>query len=292
VFIIIAIAYGFGRVFTLDSRALSAPVIYIFIPALVLRTLIRTEVAVDQLLLMGVSVLLMTVGIFFVAVLLARLLRLDPVQTTAFLVCVVMVNASNYGIPVNTFAFGALGTELATLYYLLTVVIGNNAGIFIASHDAGGVRRAFDNMLRVPVLPATVVGIALNVFNVPLPLDSVPDRVLSVLGSGAVPMMLVIMGVRLAAVRPGKNLVPALGVALLRLVVAPLIIYGLGWLFGLRDLTLTVTVLQTAMPSAVMSTAVTQQFGNDEQSTIASEMVLVSTVLSLITVSVWLTLLA
>jgi predicted permease len=86
-------------------------VIYIFIPALVLRTLIRTEVSIEQLLLMGVSVLLMTVGIFFVAVLLARLLRLDPVQTTAFLVCVVMVNAANYGIPVNTFAFGALSNE-------------------------------------------------------------------------------------------------------------------------------------------------------------------------------------
>jgi malate permease and related proteins len=287
IFLIIFVSGVFGRIFNPDPRPLSAAIIYLFVPALVLRTLALSTVAVADVLAIGGAMLLFTlimIGVGYGAV---RLFRIDRRLTGAFLVSLVMVNAANYGIPLNTFAFGPAGGEIATIYYVLAVIIGNNTGIFLASNGKVGMQGAVLNVIKVPVFSATIIGVLLAVFDLAIPLPI--DRALDIMGSGAIPAMLVILGVQLARVRLDEDW-RAVGIATgLRLVAAPLIITPIALLLGLDGLPLNVTIVQTATPTAVLAAAVVLEFGDNAP--FVSAVTFVSTFASMITITILLALL-
>jgi predicted permease len=105
--------------------------------------------------------------------------------------------------------------------------------------------------------------------------------------------MLAVLGLKLAetveggvqALRP-----PALvAVALLRLVVSPALAWGLAGLVGLEGLARDVTILQSAMPTAVVTTILATEFETAPR--FAALCVLATTLGSLLTVTVILNLL-
>ena len=75
----------------------------------------------------------------------------------------------------------------------------------------------------------------------------------------------------------------ALGLGIAKLLVPPLLAWGLTWLMGMDGLVRAVVVVQAGMPSAVNAIVLTANYGRN--STLASSTVLVSTVLSLISVT-------
>ncbi len=282
IFLVIGVAALFGRVFDPDPRPISSLIIYVFIPALVLRTLANATLAPVDVLVIGGTILLFTLAMTAVGYGAVRLFRIDRALTSAFLVSIVMVNAANYGIPLNTFAFGPEGEEIATVYYVLTVIIGNNAGIFLASNGRVGVREAVLNVLKVPVFTATVIGVLLAVANITVPTPI--DRSLEIMGAGAIPAMLVVLGMSLVKIRLGNHLRAIWLAAGLRLVIAPLLVMPIALLLGLQGTAFDVTVVQTSTPTAVLAAAIALEFGDN--SDFVSAVTLVSTVASLITVSV------
>jgi predicted permease len=282
-FIIIVLSGIFGRIFNPDPRPISSLIIYVFVPSLVLRTLANSTVAPADVLAIGGSILLFTLAMVGVGYGAVRLFRIDPALTSAFLVSIVMVNAANYGIPLNSFAFGPEGEEIATIYYVLTVIIGNNAGIFLASNGRVGVGEAILNVLKVPVFSATVVGVLLSVFSIALPLPI--DRAAQIMGSGAIPAMLAVLGMRLASIKLDTSLLrPIVLASGLRLIAAPLMVAPIALLLGLDGLAFNVTVVQTATPTAVLAAAVALEFG--DHSEFVSAVTLVSTIASILTMTV------
>ena len=86
-------------------------------------------------------------------------------------------------------------------------------------------------------------------------------------------------------------MIPALvAVAMLRLLVAPFLALLFTRLVGLGELARSVTILETAMPTAVMTTILAGEFETDPP--FAALSVLSTTLLSLITVTILLNLLA
>lgn len=287
IFLVIGLSAIFGTVFKPDPRPISGLIIYVFVPSLVLRTLANADVVLGEVLGMGAAIFLMTVLLVVVGRLTLRVLHLPESLHSAFLVSIVMVNAANYGIPLNTFAFGEQGMEMATIYYILTVIIGNNAGIFIASHGQAGLKQAVLNVVRVPVFPATILGILLNVFSWPIP--EAVDRALDILGSGTVPAMLAVLGIQLATVRVNRSVLRSIfSAASLRLMIAPLIVTPIAWGLGLRGIPLYVTVVQSSTPTAVLAASIATEFGSDSE--FVSAVTLVSTLLSVVTIGILLAL--
>ncbi len=282
IFLVIGAAALFGRVFNPDPRPISSLIIYVFVPALVLRTLANATLTPADVLAIGGTILLFTLAMTAVGYGAVRLFNIDRALTSAFLVSIVMVNAANYGIPLNTFAFGPQGEEIATIYYVLTVIVGNNAGIFLASNGRVGVREAVMNVLKVPVFSATVVGGLLAIANIPIPTPI--DRSLEIMGAGAIPAMLAVLGMSLVKIRLGSHLRVIWIAAGLRLVAAPLLVAPIALLLGLEGTAFDVTVVQTSTPTAVLAAAVALEFGDNAD--FVSAVTLVSTVASLVTVSV------
>jgi malonate transporter and related proteins len=116
-----------------------------------------------------------------------------------------------------------------------------------------------------------------------LVVPEVLDRPLQLLANAMGPLALMLVGVTLAASRVGALLRGALVLTGLKNVVLPLLVAGLGWLMGLRGLSLTVMVVAASMPIGANVFMFSQRYNVAEELVTAS--VAVSTAMALVTVS-------
>lgn len=283
IFLVVGLTVLFDRRFRPDPRVLSRLVIYLFSPFLIFNSLTNSDLQAGE---MGLIVVMAALSILLVLVagwLLARLFRYDQKLESAFLLVVVLVNAGNYGLPLNEFAFGPAGLQRAVIFYVVTAVVTNSLGVYLASRGVASIRQSLLNVLKVPMPYATALGFLLNALNLSLPLPL--ERMSGLLSQAAVPVMLIILGLQLSRMSLVLDRVgPILLATALRLVAAPLIAFLLAYLLGLSILTRQVSIIQASMPTAVMAGVLATEFGNDAQ--FATAVVLVSTLASIITLSV------
>lgn len=275
----------------LNVHTLSRVAFYLFSPALVFDALTTSDISGGELGQITAVVLLMTAVMWLIGEGAARLMRLPAPTASAFLVSILIMNAGNYGISVNLFAFGEPGLARATIYFTLSAVLVSSLGVFVSARGRASTGLALRRMVRVPLAYAALLGVICSLGNltVPGPLA----KAIHLLGQASVPLMLVVLGLRLAQVIQSRQRVdhlPALGVAtLLRLLVAPALAWVLAGVVGMSGLARDVTVLESAMPTAVMSTILATEFDSDPS--FAALVVLVTTLFSLPTLTVLLNLL-
>jgi malate permease and related proteins len=288
IFLIVGIAFLIGKRFNPDPRTLSTVLIYLFIPALSFRTMMQLPIdgvadiingdfgrAFAQITL--ASLIMMTIGMGI-----GRLLNLDRRTGSAFTLSVTQLNAGNLGIPLNTFAFGAAGGEIALLFYVSSAMAGNMIGVFIASRGEQSVGAALLNVLRVPVSLAALAGLVMNTINVSLPLPV--ERSLFLLADATLPGMIVLLGLLISrmVVKDARWKLVALASAI-RLLGGAAVGFILATLLGQTGVAYPVAILQCAVPTAVMANALATEFGGDAQFT--SAVTLISTLASIVTLT-------
>jgi malate permease and related proteins len=289
IFLIVAIAFFIGRRFNPDPRTLSTILIYLFIPALSFRTMLQLDIDGISDIVNGdfgrafaqitfALLIMMSIGM-----LVGRVLKLDRRTSSAFTLSVTQLNAGNLGLPVNAFAFGPAGGEIALLFYVSSALAGNMIGVFIASRGEKSVGAALVNVLRVPVSLAALVGLAMNTAGVTLPLPM--ERALFLVADATLPGMIVLLGLLISrmVIRDARWGLVALASAL-RLLGGAAVGVVLASLLGQVGVAHPVSILQCAMPTAVMANALATEFGGDTQLT--SAVTLVSTLASIVTLTV------
>ncbi len=295
IFIVVGISFGIGKIFKPDPRGLSVFLIYLFIPALVFRGTYQSEFTgaeMGQIIVVAVGVAL---SMMTIALVLARVLGYSQQQRSALALSVIMINAANYGIPLNTFAYGVAGANAAIIYYIMNILPGNILGIYFASSGSASTRQAVLNVLRVPIAYVAVLGVILNSLDVELPV-LLQRSFFDLAANAAIPGMLALLGLQLARVQLGPdenggrlNLRAVMLAAGLRLLVGPMIGAVLALTVGLQGVTLRVAIVESAMPTAVLASALATEFGGDARFT--SAVTLVSTLASIVTLTVLLWLL-
>lgn len=285
-----------GRQFKLDRRTLSTVLIYLFIPALVLEGMTNARVGNDQLIRMMLFIFIGCIALAFVGWLVAKAMRLDFIMTNAFILCVLMINAANYGIPFNKFAFGQSAEQLAVVYYVASAVVSNTLGVYFASRgNSSSSRSAMMNIFKLPMLYAMVIGLILNQAGVyiyaPADMPNAPAlplpiaRMIDIASDAAVPMMLVLLGVLLGQTRfTFKRITPMLAASGVKLVVAPIIAIIVMALLGIEGLTRQVGIVQLSMPVAVLTSALASEFSADVE--FVAGVILISTLGSIFSLSV------
>lgn len=293
ILLVIGVGVWFGRRFQPDTRVIASLIIYLFAPALVIRGLGNAPIAGDDLLRITGFIFATSIVIALIGLGIARSLRLDARQQSAFILSVVLFNGANYGLPFNTFAYGEAAGEIAVAYYALSVIVANTIGVYLASYGTGvSLREGLLNIFRIPLIYATIIGIGLNLAGISLDIASedaamVPlplIRVLDLLADATIPTMLVLIGIQLGNVNIGAQLRPMLAASVTTLILAPLVAYLLAVLFGLDGLLAQVGITQFAMPTAIIASALATQFGGDAD--FVTSVTLFSTVASVFTLSV------
>ena len=280
--IIVAVVMLLDRAITIDPQSLSRLVVYLFVPFLIFRGLAYSNLGgteTGQLVLVAVA---MEALVAAAAWGVAWKAGFDRKLAAAFVLSATLINAGNYGLPLNRFAFGAAGEERALVFFVVTAVVSNTLGVFLASMGTASIGRALRNVFLVPLPYAAVAGLAVNGTGIDLPLPL--ERAVSLLADAAIPSMLVILGLQLSRASIRDRLRPILLASGVRLVVAPLIALGLVVVLGMGGLARQVSIVQSAMPTAVMSGVLATEFDADAEFVTAT--ILVSTIASVGTLSV------
>jgi hypothetical protein len=263
-----------------DVRSLNRLLIYATFPCFLVVTLAEAELPLREV--RGVA--LFTVAQFFGLLALGwaagRALRLAPRQRAVVALACAFPNSGNFGIPVAELAFGAdYVVHQAVITATHTVLILTTAPVLFGGADTatGHLKAAF----QTPMIPALLVGLALNLGEVELP--DVLRTPLETLGRAYVGVALFALGAQLAQ---GDLRVPlgSAGIAVgLRLLAAP-VLTGLALLA--LDLPVQVAALLlvgSAAPVGVLVAIFAAEFrGNAE---LSSAVVVASTLLSPLTVT-------
>lgn len=288
IFLIIGLAVLLDRRFALDPRVISRVVVYLFSPCLVFGGIAHSDLKAKELGLIVAMAALTSLLMALVGWAEARLFRFDRKLASAFMLSVVLVNAGNFGLPLSNFAYGQAGMQRAIVFYVVTALVANTLGVYLASRGTASVTRSLLNVLTVPLPYATVLGFLVNMKGIVLPVPL--DRAVTLLGDAAVPGMLLILGLQLSRTSVKGRIGPIILATTTRLGVSPLIAILLASLLGLSGLVRQVSIVEASMPTAVMAGVLATEFDSDAEFTTA--VILVSTLASIVTLSILLTLLA
>jgi len=280
--LMVAAGYLLARYTAVETHTLSRVTIYLLSPSLVFTALVKTDLqAVGGYRLIGL-IMAHYLLLLLLAFLSGRALRLPKAERSGLTLATVLYNAGNYGLPVSLFAFGQEGFRLATVIFVLAAIIANSIGVYLASAGRNAPWRALGDVFRLPLIYAAILGLVFERAH-----WTVPDpvwRPLELMGQGAIPMLLITLGVQLAQARPAV-LNPSLGVlTVLRLVASPLLAALLIPWFGVTGTAAQVAVVSTAMPTAVNAFLLAAQFENAPA--FVASAVFLTTVASFVTVSV------
>ena len=196
------------------------------------------------------------------------------------------MNAANLGLPMAKLTLGAPGLEAAMLVFVTFNILLLSVGVgFIAGQSALKV------VLTLPILHAAWLGILANQLELSIPVTlKVP---IHMLGQTVIPTMLLALGARLRGLlvtHRGRfsSLQPVFLIVGIRLFggigMATLVNFALGNEGVVRS----VTLLSGFLPSAVMSFALVEKYGNDEHaSSVVSASIAFGTGIAVLTLPVW-----
>ena len=187
-------------------------------------------------------------------------------------------NTGNMGIPICLFAYGSLGMGVAAAISSLVVLLHFTANIFLAS-------KKFDVkiILKSPSTYAVIISVLFLYFDLEMPKFALNTVML--LGYTMIVLILMSLGVSLTQMKVfsiKNSLISSIG----RVIVGPIIGFGLIKLFNLSGYAAGVLLIQSAMPSAILTYLIASMYSPKKIVDNISSMIVVSTLMSLITVPI------
>jgi predicted permease len=281
VMVLAIVGFLLQRLLRLDPRPLAQVVFYAFSPALVFSLLVDIAIPLAEVAREAFLVIVLLLVLALVGWGLARALGLNRTMTSAVVLCITFMNAGNLGLPISQLAFGETGLAWATVFFSTTALASNSAGAWIASLGRAGPWKSLSGLAKVPAVYAIPLALGLRALEVSLPQAVVIP--VDLLAAAAIPCMLVLLGMQLAA--NGKAIRPRLlaGIAAVRLVLSPLVAWGLIWILRLNPEAAQATILEAAMPTAVLTSILASQYEVEPE--FVSGAILLTTILAPLTLT-------
>ncbi|MDR5900526.1 AEC family transporter [Halomonas icarae] len=249
VFLIAGCGTLYGRLRNPDIATLNTLNMELFVPMLVFAVLADGQSPLEEYLGLALGGAVVVLGSGLLLWPLARHLGLE-VKT--FLPPMMFNNSGNMGIPLLLLAFGKAALPAAVVLFIVEMLLHFTVGLWMLRPGSSLLR-----LLRLPIVLATLAGLAVNLFGVTLPgwlLEA-----LHMLGGVCIPLLLFALGVRMLDIDfsdwktglLGALLCPLSGLVL----AAPLI-----WLLGLTGLQAAALWVFGALPPAVLNYLVAEQY--------------------------------
>ena len=292
-------------------RVLSDAAFMLFVPALLLRTMARLDLATLPWSTLGAF--FAPAVVFVVAVYAARRRgqaraaaagqarsgAAHPAAPAAWAVSASYGNAVQLGIPIATALFGpaglALHVALVSLHgVVLLTLLTALAELDLARADRHATRLStaralLRNAVVHPVTLPVLLGLGWNLTG--LGLHPVVDDALALLGSAAVPVCLVLIGMNLALYGLRGRVRTALGLSVLKLLVLPAAVLAFAHaVLGLTGMPLAVVVLMAALPVGSNALIFAERYGTLQAEATAG--IVVSTLGFVATAALWLAVLS
>ena len=187
-------------------------------------------------------------------------------------------NTGNMGIPICLFAYGTLGMGVAAAISSLVILLHFTINIFLAS-------KKFDIkiILKSPPTYAVIVAVLFLYFDLEMP--KVVINTVMLLGYAMIVLILMSLGVSLTQLKVFSlkdSIISSIG----RVIIGPIIGFLIIKIFNLSGFAAGVLLIQSAMPSAILTYLVAEMYSPKKVVDSISSMIVVSTLMSLITVPI------
>ncbi len=101
-------------------------------------------------------------------ILLGRLIFTDIKERAIFSIAGFVGNTGNIGIPLGIALFGEESVIYTTLINIANVFVVYIIGVYIYSRGSFSMKDSLFNIVKIPIIPASVVAILINIYDIPL----------------------------------------------------------------------------------------------------------------------------
>ncbi len=284
--LVIGLGIVLHRIFSLDIKTLSKLNFYLFSPAIMFELLYGTAISMQmfgQVLLFFVLFMLLQYAVLEVVV---RVRKYKGGMRAAMRNSVLFYNSANYGIPINQLAFAGNTYTLSVqiIIMMMQSLIPNTYGIYSVNAHKADWRAIRKVILSMPVIYVIPLALLLRGLQVPLP--GFVDISVGYLSDAFIGMALFTLGVQLGDMKGflTRKLAADVGIATgLRLIAGPLLAWGVVTMMGIDEMMGAALIVSSAVPTSLSSVLLAVEFDNEKD--FASQSVLVSTALSIVTVT-------
>lgn len=276
------VQFGFmGEVF---CKGLDRLVYYVLLPLAIIASLMKSDLLAGH----AATLALATLASLILAYIVSFVMRLGPMQTGPLVQMSFRGNLMFVGLPVVLYAYNGQSeaSALAILAVVPIIVLYNVLAVTVLSIGQGGISwklipRVTRSVVTNPLIIACVVGAILSAIPWRLP-KAMMDSI-ALLGKTASPLALLSLGGALMFLPVKGRIAPAFVGSMIKVVITPLIAYGLARVFVLDPQATRIVLILAATPTAVASYVLVSQFKRD--ASLAAAGVVISTLLSMFTLA-------
>ena len=183
-------------------------------------------------------------------IILSRYLFTDKKERAIFSIAGFVGNTGNIGIPLGLALFGEESVIYTTLINIANVFVVYIIGVYIYSRGSFSIRQSLTNVVKIPIIPASVIAILINIYDIPL-----SDQIREFLKMGAyggIVLQLYLLGTFLYGLKIGeigKKLL--IGTLSQKFIIVPLLTFVILSLTDLPSFIQSVIVMEMMTPLAV-----------------------------------------
>lgn len=271
----------------LSTKVLSSLTFYALSPALAFSALVNNQLNNGEFLQIAAFAVISSFAMGLIGLVLGTLLRLSRSGIVAVILVLMFANGGNFGLTLNELRYGEEGLARAIVFYVMSTIILFTFGVFLSSMGRSSARESLIRLVKLPAVYAVVLAVVVYTFNINVPVPLM--RGIEITGAGAIPVMLIVLGMQIADVNSIEGVWVSIPASLARLLIAPFIAVLVAGLIGLSGLSRSTSIIEASMPTAVFTTILATEF--NVRPRLVTSTVAISTLLSAITLPLVITLL-
>ena len=196
-----------------------------------------------------------------------------------------------FGLPLTISVFGDSAASVAAMVVTVVVTIYNTTSVVILemfnTNGKINVKNIAFNVIKNPLLQGAVIGLVFFLLGIHVPESIVTP--IAAFSDATSPLALFVLGGTLHFNEISHNLKYLVPTLSFKLLILPAVMMAIGYAFGLRELELFLLVAVYGTPVAAASYPMAQKMGGDGE--LAGQLVVISTVVSVVTLFFWIFLL-
>lgn len=286
IILMIALGYFIKRIDLIsinDVDSLNNLVIYVLLPCMIFSALYSADLSLIPVLGFLPFIILFSSFITgIVSYFILKKLNFSDRKLWSVLITLMIANTGFMGYPVNIGIFGydgflrAIFCDIATMFTFLIL------SFVLVLKFGGTVKTAIRKILFFPPLWAIVLGVCLNLANIQI--GDVLNNTINYLGNGAIPVIMISLGISIDFIGIKRNRSMVAFTLVMKLLFFPLVAFFIVSFFGLVDLQYSVSIVEAAMPSGMLSLILAITYKLDFELT--SDCIFINTIFSLLTLPI------
>lgn len=269
-----------------DRDVLTDIVLYISLPAMIFINLRNANIS-QNMVFLPVLGILTSIILIVIAYIYCKIRNYSKKTTWTIILASSLMNTGFIGFPVNLGVFGNEGFINAIFFDLSTTVMVVVYGVLLAKEFGGDRNEVIKQIVTFMPLWAVIFALIFNVFSIPLPY--VADEVLTYLSQATIPLIMFCLGISLDFKNIGKNLSDSIVVSVIKLVLAPAIIFTLLMMFKIKGMAFDVAILEAGMSTAMNALILAVTYDLDAE--LMGSLIFTNVILSVFTLTAIITLL-